>query len=92
VRIFTQKNLILDLEPGVTTSVIKGFDFVITLVMAGVCAMLPDYGGFNTSDFVAHGFDIDNTLVLRHFLVTIAYVATLTTAGYFFLRTREIAA
>ena len=92
VRIFTQKNLILDLEPGVTTSVIKGFDFVITLVMAGICAMLPDYGGFNTSDFVAHGFDIDNTLVLRHFLVTIAYVATLTTAGYFFLRTREIAA
>jgi uncharacterized membrane protein len=92
IRIFTQKNLVLELEPGVTTSAVKGIDFVITMVMAGFCTLLPDYGGFNTSDFVAHGFDIQNSLVLRHLMVTLAYVATLTTIGYFFLRTREIAA
>jgi len=92
VRMFTQKNVILDLEPGVTRSVIKGFDFVTTMIMAGICTLLPDYGGFNTSDFVAYGFDIQNSIVLRHFLTTIAYVVVLTTVGYFFLKTREIAA
>jgi hypothetical protein len=92
VRMFTQKNVIIDLEPGVTTSVIKGFDFVTTLFMAGICTLLPDYGGFNNSDFVANGFDIHNGIVLRHFVITMAYVAVLTTVGYFFLKTREIAA
>jgi len=92
IRMFTQKNLIVDLEPGVTTAVVKGFDFVTTLIMASICTLLPDYGGFNTSDFVAYGFDINNGLVLRHFVITFAYVCVLTTVGYFFLKTREIAA
>jgi len=73
VRLFSQKDMVLELEPGVTTSMLKGFDFVATLVMAGVCSVLPDYGGFNTSSFVAHGFGIANGLVARHFLITIAY-------------------
>ena len=92
VRMFGQMNLTIDLKPGVTTAIIQGFDFVTTLIMAGICTLLPDYGGFNTSDFVAYGFDIDNSLVLRHFLVTMLYVGVLTVAGYFFLKTREIAA
>lgn len=92
VRMFTQKNVILELEPGVTREFIKGFDFVTTMIMAGICTLLPDYGGFNTSDFVAYGFDIQNSIVLRHFFTTIVYVAVLTTIGYFFLKTREIAA
>lgn len=92
VRMFTQKNVIIPLEDGVTTQVIKGFDFVTTMVMAGICTLLPDYGGFNTSDYVAYGFDIQNSLVLRHFIITLIYVTVLTTVGYFFLKTREIAA
>ncbi len=92
IRMFTQKNVIVELEPGVTTTVVKGFDFVTTLIMAGICTLLPDYGGFNTSDFVAYGFDINNGLIIRHFVITFAYVCVLTTVGYFFLKTREIAA
>lgn len=92
IRMFTQKNVILELDEGVTTNVVKGTDFVVTMIMAGICTLLPDYGGFNTSDFVAYGFDIQNSIVLRHFFTTIAYVAVLTTVGYFFLKTREIAA
>ena len=82
----------MELETGMTTSLLKGFDFVVTLVMAGICSVLPDYGGFNTSDFVAEGFNISNGLVVRHVLITMAYAATLTTAGYFFLKTREVGA
>ena len=74
VRMFRQMNLIIDLEPGATTTAIKSFDFVTTMAMAGICAVLPDYGGFNNSDFVAHGFNIQNSIIIRHFLVTFAYV------------------
>ena len=92
VRLFTQKNVILDLEPGVTRNVIDVFDLVTTMIMAGICSLLPDYGGFNTADYVASGFDIQNSVVLRHFVTTAVYVGVLTTIGYFFLKTREIAA
>ena len=92
IRMFKQMNMIIELEPGVTRSVVKSVDFVTTMIMAGICTLLPDYGGFNTSDFVAYGFDINNTLVLRHFVITFIYVCVLTTIGYFFLKTREIAA
>ena len=60
--------------------------------MSGICSLLPNYGGFNNSDFVANGFDIANSLVARDFVVTIVYVVVLTTVGYFFLKTREMAA
>ena len=60
--------------------------------MSGICSLLPDYGGFNNSDFVANGFDIANSIVMRDFFVTMVYVGVLTTVGYFFLKTREIAA
>jgi len=92
VRMFTQKNMIIELEAGVTTSVLKGFDFVVMSVMAGICRVLPNFGGFNTSEFVAAGFDISNDLVVQHVLITMAYVAALTTVGYFFLKTREVGA
>lgn len=92
VRMIRQQNMILEMEPGVTRTFVKSFDFVTTMVMAGICSLLPDYGGFNNADFVANGFDIHNALIMRDFIVTLAYVGVLTTVGYFFLKTREIAA
>ncbi len=84
--------MVLEMEPGVTSTFLKSFDFVTVMIMSGICSLLPDYGGFNNSDFVANGFDIHNALIMRDFIVTLAYVGVLTTVGYFFLKTREIAA
>ena len=71
----------------------KSFDFVTVMIMTGICSLLPDYGGFNNSDFVANGFDIHNSLdhsrLCGHGGVC---RSVLTTVGYFFLKTREIAA
>ena len=92
VRIIRQSNMIIDLEPGVTRTFVKAFDFVTVMLMTGICSLLPDYGGFDNSDFVANGFDIHNSLMVRDFVVTVVYVGVLTTVGYFFLKTREIAA
>lgn len=92
VRMIRQQNMIVELEPGVTKVFVKSFDFVTVTLMTGICSLLPDYGGFDNSDFVANGFDIHNSLILRDFVVTVVYVGVLTTVGYFFLKTREIAA
>ena len=92
VRMLTQMNMTLELEPGATTAFLKSFDFVVTMLMAGICSVLPNCGEFNTIQFLAAGFDINNGLLAQHILVTVAYVVALTTVGYFLLKTREIAA
>jgi len=53
---------------------------------------LPRYPEFNTGDKVAYGFNIDNGLVARHFLITLAYFFVISVIGYFILKTRELAA
>ncbi|MCP4817172.1 MAG: hypothetical protein GY888_32050, partial [Planctomycetaceae bacterium] len=47
---------------------------------------------FNTVDKVAYGFNIDNGLVARHCLITLAYFFVISVIGYFILKTRELAA
>ena len=84
--------MLIELEPGITRNVVKVLDYITVLFMYGICSLLPDYGSFNNSDFVANGFDIANSIILRDFVVTAVYVGILTTIGYFFLKTREIAA
>jgi hypothetical protein len=54
--------------------------------------MLPRFYDFNTSRFVADGYNINGGLLAQHLAVTMAFCVVLTVIGYFFLRTREIAA
>jgi ABC-type transport system involved in multi-copper enzyme maturation permease subunit len=92
VRLFSQMNQTLPLQEGVTTSVLQGTDFVLMLVMRALASVMPNYAELNTADFVAYGFDINNNLLAQHALIGLGYVLALTCAGYFCLRTREIAA
>ena len=61
-------------------------------LMRAVSYVLPDYGWFNTTRFVAYGFSIDENLVAQQLLTTLAYGAVITVLGYFFFKSREIAA
>lgn len=94
VRIVTQMNEISPLEPvvgGISTSLIKGSDAVIRGGMNAMAQVLPDFSRFNTSNYVAEGFNIPANLVGQDLLICLAYVFGLFVIGYFFLRTREIA-
>ena len=46
-----------------------------------VAQILPDFGIFNTSRFVAYGFNIDGNLLPQHCLMTLAFVVVLTVYG-----------
>jgi hypothetical protein len=91
-RLITQKNVAIDLEEGVGTTVIKWIDVALMFVMQSAAAILPDYSRFGTARYVAYGFNIDANLLAEHIATCLAYVLTVTIAGYFFLKSREIAA
>ena len=93
IRLFTQKNLSVDLEfPTWIETVIRWFDLFMMGMLYTVTKILPDFGMLNRADHVAHGYDIPNTLLLQHGLMTFTFFILLSIAGYFLLKTREIAA
>jgi hypothetical protein len=60
-------------------------------MMWAVAQVLPDFPRFNTTNYVAEGFNIPANQVGQDLLICLAYVAGLFVVGYFFLRTREVA-
>ena len=98
IRVITQDNLVTPLEVGWSTQVIKAFDAVAMQVIRSVSYLMPNFGAFsesggvNTASFAAYGFDIPSSLMLQHICIMLAYVTLATCAGYFFLKTKEIAA
>jgi hypothetical protein len=92
VRLITQNNVMVDLDPGTQTSFIKLADYFVGLPVAWLGSILPNLGDFGTSEFVAKGFSIDFNVILTQGCTTLAFFVCLSIASYFFLKTRELAA
>ncbi len=93
IRIIIQQNVMTDLEVNaIVTKVIKGIDAVLMNIMAAATYILPDYTQFDTTEFVASGYNIFGALVCEQLVMALVYFTAVTIAGYFFLKTREIAA
>jgi hypothetical protein len=91
VRVLTHRAAVLDLE-GPAAPVIQGIDAVFLWLMRVALTVLPRFNDFNTSKFVAEGYNIYGGLMAQHAVITLTYCLVLSVMGYFFLRTREIAA
>lgn len=92
-RIVTQKNLTIDMElHPVVTWLIKNTDNGLIQSMRAIANLLPNYRWFDTSRYVAYGMNIDSSAVGQHATLAAAYVVVVLIVGYFFLKTREIAA
>lgn len=94
IRLLTQANLTTELGIGsVATQVIQWVD---NLLLAGMHLItmycLPNFSEFNTSDYLAYGFNISGDLLAQQVVTCLGFALALSVAGYFFLRTREIAA
>lgn len=92
VRLVKQSGQMVELDPTLGTLIIKRIDDVLMFVIQTVSYAMPDCSIFNTSRFVAYGFDIPSALMAEHFVITLAYAAVASAVGYFCFRTREIAA
>jgi hypothetical protein len=93
LRMVFQKNVMTELDMGVVIDrAVPAFDRVLLFFLWIAALIFPDFTDFNTSRFVAYGFNISGNLLAQHFLVTVAFVIGLSVYGYFFLKTREVAA
>jgi hypothetical protein len=71
--------------------VVYGFDNVLLLVMRLFSYVLPDYSKFQTSAYVADGYNIPSELMAQHFLITLVFLLALAVVGYFVFKSREVA-
>lgn len=98
IRMIAQKNQQTEIGRGVAVSVVEMFDTIILNMMKVVSNVMPDFsdfaenGGMNTTRFVASGFDIPSNVIGQHTTIALAYFVVAVCVGYFFLKTREIAA
>lgn len=96
VRIVTQMNLTSNFDtstPGqqLAVNLMKGADDVLQTGIQAIAYVLPDFRTLSSVNYVAEGFSIPAPVIGRELAVALAYVIGLSIAGYFFLRTREVA-
>jgi len=92
IRLVNQDNLMIELEPGLKTYVAQFADRVAEAGLFVISAILPPFGEFSYANWVAYGFDILwNPYIAIPTLRTLAFVIPAFVAGYFFLKTREVA-
>lgn len=91
IRLVTQQNLMTDMDPGLRTEAAKMFDRVLQYFLQVVSAVLPPFGQFSYAEFVSSGFNVSLNWILICLVSTAAYLLPVFLAGYFFLKTREVA-
>ena len=91
IRILTQKNLTLDLEPGATTEVIETSDSAVRFFLSQVQMLLPDLAKLNDADFVANGFSIPADLLWVNVVLTIGYLIPVLLVSFLLFKVREVA-
>lgn len=91
IRLFNQKNVMVDLDDGAYVSVVKFIDARFFDALRVLVNMLPDYTQLDTHRFVVDGYNIPGVVMVQQLLIVFAFFVCLVTTGYFFLKTREIA-
>jgi ABC-type transport system involved in multi-copper enzyme maturation permease subunit len=91
VRLFTQDNVISELEPGLRTTVVQSLDRVFQPVLYTISTLLPDFGQFDFSDFVANGFNVPGEMVVKFLFRAAAFVVPVFVASYICFKMREVA-
>ncbi|MFO0900415.1 MAG: hypothetical protein U0836_23520 [Pirellulales bacterium] len=91
IRIVTQKNVMTALEESPGTTVAKMLDQGLLFMMSAVGRIAPNFGALDNSDYVAYGYNIPADMVGEHLVTVLGYLLALFVAGYFFLKTREVA-
>ena len=91
IRVVTQKNMQVDLETGVMTTLIKEVDGFMSQRLSDLTYLAPNFKQLDFSDFLTYGYSIDNQRIIVALAITLAFCIGLTLLGYFSLKTREIA-
>jgi hypothetical protein len=90
VRILTQQNQTTAMEPGLRTTVALMLDQPAKLGLWVISMILPDFGRFSFSEYVASGFNISGDTLLMYTCRAFAFAIPVFVAGYLCLKNREI--
>ena len=92
VRLLRQDNLTSPLPEGIGSDVVRIVDQGIGGLMYPLAWVMPPFDEFGFSEFVASGYDIAwNPWIVVSTLRALGYLLPVFVAGYFFLKTREVA-
>jgi len=94
VRLLRQDAMTTELDiDAVAGRLIQAVDAGIIYALDAVATSLPNLPKMlSTAEYAASGYDIFGSLLARHGVATLGYVILAFLIGYFFLKTREIAA
>lgn len=94
IRMPTQKGVMIDLDLGnvALEKVIHNIDYVIMYGVSSLKGVFPNFSRLGTSDFIVYGVDLFDGLLLRHCAITLGFFLLTSLVGYFFVKTREMAA
>ncbi len=91
IRVVTQRNMVLEMDTGVATTLIKNVDLGLIYLLNAATYLAPDFSRLNFSDYLTYGYAINSQKVAIAMTLTFAFCFGLTILGYFALKTREIA-
>jgi hypothetical protein len=91
LRMITQENIVSDLEPSLHAMVVQTLDRLAEPFMRAAVMLVPDFGRYSFSDYVAYGFNIPGDQLLKFAFRMLAFVIPVFVAGLFCLKTREVA-
>lgn len=90
-RLITQKNMEIDLEPGIQRTLMEQADTLLVNILHSLTFIAPDFRRMNFSSFLTYGYSVDINRLGVALLISIGFCLGLTILGYFCLKTREIA-
>ena len=91
VRVVNQKSVMSELDEGVTTDIILGFDKITAGAIRQALNFVPDFSAMSDVDSVARGFDISPHLLWEHVLQTGAFAVPLFLVGFLVFKLVEVA-
>jgi len=91
IRLLNQQNVVSEMEPTWQNAVAQECDKVLMAILYGLSLIIPNFGNYGFSDYVAYGFNVSGDALLTAAVRAFAFVLPLFIAGYFFLKTREVA-
>jgi hypothetical protein len=91
IRVVTQQNMVLEMDTGVTTTLVKNIDLGLIYLLNATTYLAPDFSRLNFAEYLTYGYAINSQKVAIALTLTLAFCFGLTIVGYFALKTREIA-
>jgi len=91
IRTQRQYNLTQDLPDTFVCNAAKELDKPILHVLRAISESTPNFNDFDNSQYLVKGFDIPRDVFLTQACRTAGYLMFVLFAGYFLLRTREVA-